>query len=777
MLRFPLICSSPTLRMLALACAIAIPSVSFAQETPTTPATPATPTTPATPAAGGDATPAAPAAPKAVDLPENEPLNDSVENFWHYAMVARFDVAAAEAKRILDAKPDPRLLLEMFEKVADKHKTNLDVWLLRWQGGDEPIKTAATQLIEYLKVGHDARRADPAAIEANIQLLAKNERGYGIAIDRLRDSGELAIPVMIDDLRDPAKRDTHAAIRRGLRDMGLAAVNPLLAATEMRDESTLISVVNVLGDLGYDVAVPYLAHLLQATDVPESVKRATMDALHHLRVASPETLNPADQFYMLGEKFYYDNAAVRADKRTPVGRIWYWGNTRGLTAVVVPQAIFHDVMSKRCCEYAMRLPGGSADTADKALSLWLSANFQDEAELPTGEKDKTQPDGAPTAHYWGALSGVRYLNDALSRANHDRNAAVAIRIVQAMQDVAGSSNFMQGSGPTGTEHPLMDAMDFPDRLVRYEAAFALAAALPRETFPGEERVVPLLAEALSQTGAATVLVMVPQDQLNKTIDGLKAQGYNAIGGANVDDAMKEGNARPAVDAIVMTEDDSPTDIQNLETQAANSPRLARAVRLIITKTKASPYQVQAVADPTLSTTQVKPDDFAGLKTAIDDARKRGGLLPLDADAAAKYATRAADLLSRIAINHSTVYDVTVAEPLLLAALDDTRPDIVKFDATVLGLINSSEVQQALLAKASDAGTSDDLKIPLFKAVATSARNFGNLLNADQVDGLQKVVAAAPNVDVRTAAGEARGALNLTADQAKKLIVDQAKVTD
>jgi HEAT repeat protein len=763
--------------MLALACAMAIPAVSFAQETPA-PTAPGTPTTPAAPAAGGDATPAAPAAaPKAVDLPENEPLNDSVENFWHYAMVARFDVAAAESKRILDAKPDPRLLLEMFEKVAAGHNTNLDVWLLRWQGGDEPIKTAATQLNEYLKIGHDARRADPVAIEANIQLLAKNERGYDIAIDRLRDSGELAIPVMIDDLRDPAKRETHAAIRRGLRDMGLAAVNPLLAATEMRDESTLISVVNVLGDLGYDVAVPYLANLLHSTDVPESVKRATVDALHHLRVSSPDAVNPADQFYMLAEKFYYDNAAVRADKRMPIGRVWYWGNTRGLTDVVVPQAIFHDVMSKRCAEYAMRLPNPSADTPDKALSLWLSANFQDEAELPAGEKDKTQPDGAPSAHYWGALSGVRYLNDALSRANHDKNAPVAIRIVQALQDVGGQANLFQGSGPTGGEHPLMDAMNFPDRLVRYEAAFALAAALPRDTFPGEERVVPLLAEALSQTGAATVLVMVPQDRLNKTIDGLKGQGYNAIGGATVDDAMKEGNARPAVDAIVMTEDDSPTEIQNLETQAANSPRLARAVRLIITKTKASPYQVQAVADPTLSTTQVKPDDFAGLKTAIDDARKRGGLLPLDADAAAKYATRAADLLSRIAINRSPVYDVTVAEPLLLAALDDTRPDIVKYDAMVLGLINSGEVQQALLTKAGDAGTSDDLKIPLFKAVATSARNFGNLLTPDQVDALQKVVAAAPNVDVRTAAGEARGALNLTADQAKKLIVDQAKVTD
>jgi hypothetical protein len=755
MLRFSSVWSSRSVRVLALAAAMAVPVVTYGQEAP---------------AAGAGA----PAAAAPADLPVDKNLQDSVENFWHYAKVARYDVAAAESKRILDGNPDPAVLLETFETVAAAHHDDLDVSMLRWQGADEPIKSAATQLMQVLNKGHDIRRADPKIIEKNIQLLAQNERGYDLGIDRLRDSGELAVKVMIDDLRDASKMSTHAAIRRGLRDMGLSAVNPLLAATEMRDEPTLISIVNVLGDLGYDVAVPYLARLLHASDVPDSVKSATLDSLRRLRVPAPEGLNPADQFYDLSEKFYYDNAAVRADKRMPIGRVWYWGNERGLTYVAVPQPIFHDVMAKRAAEYAMKLPDGSAGTADKALSLWLSANFLDEAELPEGEKDKTQPDGAPSAHYWGALSGPRYLNDALSRANRDRNAAVAIRVVQALQDVSGPSNMFEGD-----EHPLVDALQFPDRLVRYESAFALAAALPDQKFVGAERVVPLLAEALSQTGAATVLVMVPDKDLNKTIDGLKSQGYNAIGGATAADAMKEAGDRPAVDAIVMTDDDSPTEIQDLETQAANTPRLSRAVRLIVTKTKASPYQIQAVADVTLSTTQVKPDDFAGLKTAIDDARKRGGLLPLDPAAATKYATRAAELLSQIAINRSPVYDVSVAQPLLLAALDDTRPEIVKFDATVLGLIKSPEVQRDLLGKALDDKTTDDLKISLFKAVATSARNFGDLIDhgTDQIPSLQKAVASGPNLDVRTAAGEARGALNLTADEAKKLIVNQAKVTD
>ncbi len=578
---------------------------------------------------------------------------------------------------------------------------------------------------------------------------------------------------MIDDLRDVSKVPYHAAIRRGLRDMGLPAVNPLLAATEMKDAATLMSVVDVLGDLGYDVAVPYLARLMKDPGTAPDVKMTVADAMRRLRVSDPDSLIPAKEFYDLCERFYYDNAAVRAEKKNAIGRIWYWGDDKGLTFLPVPQPIFHDVMAKRAAEYALKLSQGSGDVSDDSLSLWVSAAFQDEAQLPAGQKDTTIPADAPTAHYWGSSVGTKYLNRALSRANRDRNAPVALRVIQSLQDVGGQANLFGGA-----DHPLMDALTFPDRLVRYEAAFALAGALPKEQFVGEERVVPLLAEALSQTASANVLVLVPaQDQLNSLIDGLKGQGYNAVGALTPSEAVANAAARPAIDAILIPEEMGPAAISQMQTLALQTPRLERAVKVIITASKASPYAVQAVTDTSMATTQAKMSDFASLKASIEDARTRGGLLPLDDATAGQYATHAADLLAKIAISHSTVYDISMAQPLLMSALDDSRADIVKYDATVLGVIDAPEIQPALLQKATDEKTTDDLKIPLFKSLSTNARNFGKKLDDDQVAALQKVVATAANVDVKTAAGEARGALDLPADQAKQLIINQAKTTN
>jgi HEAT repeat protein len=715
------------------------------------------------------AAPSAAAAPAPdAAAPAAESLKDSVDNFWHYGKIARYDVAATEVQHILSQNVDPLQLLTVFEAVAAQHHDDLDEWLLRWQGVDQ-LSAPVTQLITILAQGHNARRNDPKYIEQNIQLLATNQRGYDLSIDRLRESGELAVPMMLDYLRDPSKAQYHGAIRRALRGLGLSAVNPLLAATEMRDEQTLITIVSALGDIGYDVAVPYLARLIQLDSVPASVKSAAADALHKLRVDDVSKLNTSDLFYDLGERFYYDNAAVRADKRLPVGYVWYWTENNGLTKIDVPQPIFHDVMSKRAAEYSLKLGQSRSD----ALSLWLAADYQDEADLPAGQTDPTLAPGTPSAHYFGTAAGIRYLNQALARANKDRNSPVAMKVITSMQEIGGQANLF-GAG----DHPLMESLRFPDRLVQYEAAFALAAALPSQQFSGQEHVIPLLSEALSQTGAASILVVVQtQDELNGLVDGLRTAGYNVVGGITPEQAVAAAAARPTIDAILISEDIGPTAIARLSLLAGQTSRLDRAVKVIVTKTKASPYSVQAVNDPMLYTTQVALTDTAGLKAAIEGARQHGGLLPLDAATADRYATRAADLLAKIAVNRSPVFDLTVALNLLLTALDDSRADIVKSDATVLGLVDSPEIQPALLAKASNDKTADDLKIAVYKALATNARNFGNKLTAGQVSTLQNVVGTAANVDVRTAAAEARGALNLPADQAKLLIMQQSKTAN
>ena len=118
--------------------------------------------------------------------------------------------------------------------------------------------------------------------------------------------------------------------------------------------------------------------------------------------------------------------------------------------------------------------------------------------------------------------------------------------------------------------------------------------------------------------------------------------------------------------------------------------------------------------------------------------------------------------------------MSVAEPTLLASLGDKRPDVVKAVGEALAYLNAEDIQVALLTTAVGDKTADDVRVSLLKSLAKNAKFFGNHLSEQNLDDLQKQVDAAANLDVRTAAAEARGAFNLPADQAKELIVKQAK---
>jgi hypothetical protein len=100
---------------------------------------------------------------------------------------------------------------------------------------------------------------------------------------------------------------------------------------------------------------------------------------------------------------------------------------------------------------------------------------------------------------------------------------------------------------------------------------------------------------------------------------------------------------------------------------------------------------------------------------------------------------------------------------------------VKLAGQTVALLNDKDAQPALLTTASDEKTADDVKISLYNSLASSAKNFGSRLDENAINTLSKTVAEHANLQVRSAAAEARGALNLPPDQAKKLIVDQSRV--
>lgn len=728
----------------------------------------AAPETPAPPAEQPAAQPAPEAAVPAAAPADAVDLKTAVERFWHFGKIARYDAANAAAQQILTSGAEPAQVLVLFEQTAADRKDNLDQWLLRWQGV-EAMQDSATKITSMLELGRQTRRSDPKYIVENVERLSSGERAYLNAMGRLRQSGELAVPFMLGYLRDPAKAQYHPAIRRALRDLGKYSLNPLVAATEMKDWDTLTAVAAILGDLGYDAAAPYLARLTTLAETPTSVKAAASDALQKLGGARLADRGPgaADMFYDLAEKQYYGRSSITGDNRNPVAYVWYWEKD-GLTKKDVPHPIFNDLMTMRETEYALKLGGGQGD----ALSLWLAANYKREVDLPAGAVDPTRAENQPDAHYYGVVTGAQYLDSALARALRDRNPAVALKVIKSLHEISGQSNLFNAA-PT---QPLIDAMQYPDRLVRFEAAFAVAGALPQTSFQGQDLVVPLLAEAMAQTGQPSVLLVMPsQSDLNALADALKngGNGFLVAAATSPDQAIASAGTLPAVDVIVVSEDLGAAEVDRLFALARANARLQGAARLVMTNTGASRYEELIVSDPMLSTTQAK--DATTLKPMIEKARAKGGALPLDPEVATAYATRAANHMLEIATSRGQVFDLMAAKPTLLSGLSDSRPSIVMLSGEVLAMLNDKEAQASLLAAASEEKTADEVKVSLYKSLATSAKFWGNLLDAAQISTLQAVVDTAPNLAVRSAAAEAHGALNLPADQAKRLIVEQSKV--
>lgn len=686
-------------------------------------------------------------------------LKTDADSFWHYAKTYRYDLASAQAKKIADAKPDPLKLLQAFEAVSADRKDNLDQWMLRWQQVPE-LREPVDQLLAILSEGHKARRADQNVIEQNIQKLPISEQSYAIAIGQLRDSGELAVPEMLTYLRDPKQQQYHAWIRRALIDMGRPALAPLVAALDApangANEPMLLSTISALSEIGYDTAIPQLVYLANDAQVPPVIKTAAKDSLVKMGAGDPAKLDASLLFYDLAQKYYYGKSAVSPETKTGETSYWLWDDAKGLYRLEVPTPIFGDAMAMRAAKKSLTIK----PDLDQSLSLWLAADYGSEVNLPEGAKDPTKPSDQPSAHYYGVASGAKYLNAVITRALGDGNSGVALAAVRSLQQIGGDSTLFAGN----QSQALVSAMQYPDRLVRFEAAFAAAAALPQSRFEGQERVVPILAEAVAQTGKPYVVVVGNEAKYNARVQELKDAGYVATGVQSPEAAVSA--AVPAVDVLLITDED-PAAVEKLREVAAQTPKLQGAALLIITATQASPFTVWAAQSPLVTTTQLTatPD----LKPVLESARKKAGALPIDEKLATAYALKATNLLGNLAISRGQVLDLAPAEPTLLQALDDSRSQVVTSAANVLALLKSAPAQSALLIKAGEA-SDPAVKISLYNSLTTSAKFWGNLLSPDQIASLQSAVVNAPSMEIRNAAAEAHGALNLSADQVKALLL-------
>ena len=84
---------------------------------------------------------------------------------------------------------------------------------------------------------------------------------------------------------------------------------------------------------------------------------------------------------------------------------------------------------------------------------------------------------------------------------------------------SGGANLFTASGG---RQPLLEALRYPDRHVQYEAALTLGEALPRQRFPGDVRVVPLLASAV-RTGDESFAVVIADSEEDRRVHATRLE--------------------------------------------------------------------------------------------------------------------------------------------------------------------------------------------------------------------------------------------------------------
>ncbi len=413
-------------------------------------------------------------------------LEDNWNDFLHYTRIGRLDLAKGYAQAILIGEPDPVQLLALAEENRPGYMLLLKVIETPH---DPELAELGRKLLAVIEEGRFIRRTDSKIIVEEIKRLSGTLRGRFAAVRRLENAGEYAIMYMLDAMADNARKDELPNIIWALPQVGRDAIRPLAAALQTDNVAIKSEIIIALGkgSLRYPQALAYLKYVLEKDDSPQ-LRGLAEESIRQIDPAALQ-LSAAELFYQLAESYYYHFESLQPAGYANFANIWFWDpNGRRLIRERVDKSYFNELMAMRACEWALK-----ADVEfGRAIGLWLAAFFKAES---TGVD---MPEYFGSAHadatVYATTAGPEYLHQALARAVKDRNAYVALGVVEALAANAGEKSLLYR---VGVDQPLVQALSFDDRAVRYSAAIAIAEAGPKEDFPETKLVVKNLAEAIS----------------------------------------------------------------------------------------------------------------------------------------------------------------------------------------------------------------------------------------------------------------------------------------
>jgi hypothetical protein len=691
-----------------------------------------------------------------------EPSNEQLlEDFTHNTLIDSPSLAAQWGEALLAKNLDPTEFVKLVESSrggVSKFERAI-IQALRYRD----LESTAGKLLRLFEDGKRAIVRDPEAIAKSIADLTGTQRARSYARERLKAAGEYALPQLLRALIQRENGILQAEVRTLLVDMGRHSLVPLTTALGELDPVSQETVINVLRDIPYSASIPFIYDVRASTQV-DAVRTAAEEAIRKIAGAINDGAPLASRYEAVGNEYYSESLSLTSFPGEPNQLWWTYDPGAGLLFDPIDTSVFHEAMAMRHAERALQLDSGNAG----AISLWLASNFSREIDGPEGYSNPAYSSDRREAMYYAVAAGNAPSQRVLGRALDTNDTPLARKAIAAIEKTAGGAQLWSNA----ERRALLEALRYPSRRVQYEAAIALGAAGPRESFEASDRVVPLLGSAIRDAGARYALVIAATAEQQTALgDILRARGYKDVRPASqlvdVEQAIAD---MPGVDLIL-------TDLTTNATQAMIAEARGRAklrAAPIMALASSAGYQELAQKysdDPTIRIGRIGMNQ-AEIGEASEQllGRAIGGAIS-DTEAA-EYKTRAIAVLRDLAVSGNSVLNVTDASGPLITALNDNRGAMRQQIAEVLAFVNTPAAQQALMDAALAAAGEE--RVMLLGKVAGSAKRSGNLLESRHITALREIVTTGENAEA-TAAAALMGALNLPNAELVPLILGRKEV--
>lgn len=515
-------------------------------------------------------------------------LEDNWNDFLHYAKIGRLDLAAGYAQAVLESEPNAIELLAL----SEENPVGLSI-LLRVNDTtpNAELTELSGKILNIIEQGRFIRRTDPKIITEEIKRLSGTNRGRVAAIKRLQNAGEYAIVYMLEAMAEDSRKKELPNIIWALPQIGRDGIRPLAAALQTENVAVKIEIIKALGSIGHPRSMVYLKYIVENSDSAE-LRKLAEESIRTID-SSALKLSAAQLFYQLAENYYYHAESLTPAEKEDFANIWFWDpDKQRLVRENVDKIYFNELMAMRLCEWALK-----ADPEfGKAIGLWLAAYFKAESvgvDMPS----YFGPSHAEAIAY-ATTAGVEYLHQGLARAIKDKNSYVALGVIEALAATAGEKSLFYR---IGTVQPLIQALSFDDKAIRYSAAIAIVTAGPKEAFAESKLVVKNLAQALEET-----------DLTNKW----NAESY-ALRAVKV--MLKSAQARNTVIDLSAVEDSliKSTKMKNTEIQVLAAQTLALM---------GSENAQRSIADMALKETNTKDIQILAFDSLATSAKVNANLL-------------------------------------------------------------------------------------------------------------------------------------------------------